>query len=288
LAASAGPRYRGKIVFYSDRGGPFEIYVMRADGTDVRQLTHVSDGKDVGTERERAALFPRWSPDGERIVFQSGLPQMERGQVYVMKADGTKRHRLTSGADNILPAWSPDGKRIAFVSGRDGYARIYVMDASGARQRPVSPKGEQGAFPTWSPDGKRVAFGCSKGGGAAICAVPVAGGRVTVIWRAPSGFGLLGMDWSPNGRNIVFMGGPDQTPDIYTVATNGKGLRRLTTESANDCYPSWSPDGKRIVFSSKRSGGTDLYVMNADGSAQTRLDDELGHDEAPDWAARNP
>lgn len=84
------------------------------------------------------------------------------------------------------------------------------------------------------------------------------------------------------------MGGRGQAPDIYVVGTNGKGLRRLTTGSANDSYPAWSPDGRRLVFSSNRGGGTDLYVMNADGSDQTRLADMPGHDEAPDWAPAAP
>ncbi len=287
-AVEAAPGYGGKIVFYSDRDGPFEIYVMRADGSSVRRLTQTSRGEDVGTERERAALFPRWSPDGKRIVFQSGPPQLTQGQVYVMNADGTGKHRLTSGADNVLPAWSRDGKAIAFVNGRDGYARVYVMDSRGGKQRPLTPGGEQGAFPTWSPNGKLVAFGCSRSGVPAICSVAVTGGRVATIWRAPDGFSVLGLDWSPDGRRIAFMGGSGLKPDIYVVGADGKGFRRLTSGSANNSYPAWSPGGRQIVFSSNRSGGTELYVMNADGSSQTRLTDKPGHDEAPDWAPGKP
>ena len=124
LAAACGgtasaPKYSGKIVFYSDRDGPFDVYVMKADGSSVRRLT-TSRPDDVGTANELAALWPRWSPDGTRIVFQSGPPDVTQGQVYVMSADGSGTHRLTnpSDGDNVLPAWSPDGLRIAFASGR--------------------------------------------------------------------------------------------------------------------------------------------------------------------------
>jgi Tol biopolymer transport system component len=285
VGAARTPKLGGKIAFYSDRDGPFDIYVMKADGTGTRRLT---TSKPKGA-KEQAALWPRWSPEGKRIVFQSGAPQLTEGQIYVMNADGSGKRRLTSPSqgDNILPAWSPKGSRIAFVSGRDGYARVYAMDARGRNQRPLTPKGLQGAFPTWAPDGKKLAFGCPSGGKPAICTVTVPGERVTTIWKAPAGFGVLGLDWSPDGRRILLMGGPGQTPDVYVVGATGKGLRRLTTDPANDSYPAWSPDGHRIVFSSNRSGGTELYVMNPDGSGQTRLTNKSGHDEAPDWARGN-
>jgi TolB protein len=203
-----------------------------------------------------------------------------------MKADGSGKRRLTSPSDgdNILPAWSPNGKRIAFTSSRDGYARIYLMDSTGRNQRPLTPKGKQGAFPTWASDGRRLVFGCPSAGRAAICTATVPRGRLTTIWKAPAGFGVLGLNTSPDGRRILLMGGPGQAPDIYVIGADGKGLGRLTTDPANDSYPAWSPDGRRIVFSSNRSGGTELYVMNADGSSQTRLTNKAGHDEAPDWA----
>jgi len=144
LAAACGgtataPNYGGKIAFSSDRDGPFDIYVMKADGSSVRRLT-TSRPDDVGTSKELAALWPRWSADGQRIVYQSGPPDLTTGQVYVMNADGSGQRRLTgpSQGDNVLPAWSPDGSRIAFASGRDGYARIYVMGATSPNQRPVT------------------------------------------------------------------------------------------------------------------------------------------------------
>jgi len=152
----------------------------------------------------------------------------------------------------------------------------------------VTPKDVLGAFPTWMPNGKRIVFGCERKGSAAICEVEVPGGRVATIWRAPADFGVVGLNVSPDGRRILFLGGPDEAPDVYAVGVDGKGLRRLTTDPAIDGYPAWSPDGRQVIFSSKRSGGTELYVMNADGSSQTRVTDVVGHDEAPDWGQGSP
>jgi TolB protein len=108
------PSYQGQIAFHSDRDGLFEIYTQGADGRDVKRLTTTGDADDVGTERERAALWPRWSPDGKRIVYQSGPPDILLGQIWVMNADGSGKRRLTGPSDglNVHPAWSPDGAQI--------------------------------------------------------------------------------------------------------------------------------------------------------------------------------
>jgi TolB protein len=164
-------------------------------------------------------------------VFQSGKPDITQGQVYVMNGDGSGVRRLTSPSTgpNILPAWSPKGSTIAFASARDGYPRIYVMDARGRDQRPLTAKGVIGISPAWAPDGKRLAFSCMRGGRVAICAATMPAGRLAAVWKAPANFGVLGLDWSPDGRRILFMGTRGQAPDIYAVGADGKGLRRLTT-----------------------------------------------------------
>jgi TolB protein len=86
-----------EIAFESDSDGDMEIYVMNADGTNVRQLTD-NDIHDEG---------PSWSPDGRRIVFTSGPGDLE-GDIYVMDADGSNRLRImdSPGRDES-PDWQP-------------------------------------------------------------------------------------------------------------------------------------------------------------------------------------
>jgi TolB protein len=47
--------------------------------------------------------------------------------------------------------------------------------------------------------------------------------------------------------------------EIWTMQANGSGLRRLTSNTAEDLAPNWSPDGSRLVFSSDRSGNYEIY-----------------------------
>ncbi len=102
-----------KIAFHSDRNGSkaydTRIYVMRADGSDLRRLT----------AREAKSSYPAWSPDGARIVY---VLETEVGRdLWTAPLEGGVEQRLTDhpGSDSD-PAWSPDGRRIVFATDRFG------------------------------------------------------------------------------------------------------------------------------------------------------------------------
>jgi hypothetical protein len=138
------------IAFASLRDALYwELYVMRADGSDVQRLSWWEDASD---------LSPTWSPDDTRLAFAS--KRDGNWEIYAMDRDGTNLIRLTDDpADDTNPAWSPEGSRIAFESTRDGYADIFVMPVVGGTPSNVSNapfSSEHG--PTWSPDGGRIAF----------------------------------------------------------------------------------------------------------------------------------
>jgi Tol biopolymer transport system component len=166
------------IAFASDRGGgacPYSyscelrIYVMRPDGSDVRQVaTHPH-----GFARDTA---PRFSPDGRRLVFtrtgtQDGVHP--EGALFVVRLDGTGLRRLTPFM--FWPGdgdWSPDGKRIVFfaastnpndpnLGAADGLGDIFVIGVDGRNLTNLTHNWTGRAesyFPVWSPDGKKILF----------------------------------------------------------------------------------------------------------------------------------
>jgi len=96
-----------KIVFASNREGSMQIYVMNGDGSGVARLTNSGANDD----------FPRWSPNGAKILFQSDRDNAFSGNydIYVMSADGSGVARLTSDAnDDSTASWSLDGTKIVF------------------------------------------------------------------------------------------------------------------------------------------------------------------------------
>ena len=136
VSPSFSPNGR-QIVFNSDRGGTPQIYVMDADGANLRRLSF------QGTYNSS----PRWSPRGDKIAF---MCRLAGNQICLMNPDGSDLRQLTSSGANEDPGWSPDGRHIVFSSNRGGSRAIYVMHADGSEQRRLTSGGEA-YLPDWSP-----------------------------------------------------------------------------------------------------------------------------------------
>ena len=109
-----------RIVFTSRRDRDYEIYVMNADGSEQRRLTH-SRGIDMN---------PVFSPDGRRIAFTSNRDG--NYEIYVMDADGRNPQRVTRHPERSdFPCWHPDGKQVVFVGERNGRFDLYMVNAPG-------------------------------------------------------------------------------------------------------------------------------------------------------------
>jgi Tol biopolymer transport system component len=118
------------------------IYKVNTDGTGLERLT------PFGLN----ASDPDWSPDGQRIAFDSGDAGRpgSRGNIYVMDADGGNRKRLTDNpritrnspfrlANN--PVFSPDGTEIGFTQFFDRRTQLMVMSTNGSNKRVLLRKG---------------------------------------------------------------------------------------------------------------------------------------------------
>lgn len=204
-------------------------------------------------------------------------PTTYNSEIYVMKADGSRRRRLTRyRGEDLDPAWSPDRKRIAFTRYVRGDSEIYVMNADGTGAKSLSRNG--GRFdtqPAWSPDGKKIVFvsGAYVHGESEIYVMNSDGSDRTRITSLASRYPApppLNPVWSPDGTKIAFSAACDDGFEIDVCVMNADGgqLRSLTTHSEGDRHPAWSPDGRRIAFTSDRDGNYDVYVMNVNGSAQ--------------------
>jgi TolB protein len=142
-----------KIVFTSNRTGTSQVYVMNADGSGQTQLTFDPQPKDQ---------VPDWSPDGSKIAYLAdthGIADIVNpswGDIWVMNADGSGQHPITSGAAYYGTAWSPDGSRIATLKvDSSGFHTLYTVNAAdGSDPQAVHPVTDGNQFvPGWQPRG---------------------------------------------------------------------------------------------------------------------------------------
>ncbi len=234
---------------------------LKAKG-DPRRLTFLT-GDSYG---------PVWTPDGDRIVFQSGVDWTY--SLWRVGASGSAppEHLPFGQGDSCgSPAISRDGKRLLFAR--------YVQDldiwrlplaeggkAGGPAVRFISSTRDE-SMPRYSRDGKRIAFNSDRGGtvgvwlsdqeGSSLSQVPLQKGRI----GAPS--------WSPDGRRIVY----DWNSDVYVADAGGAAPLRVTTagRELTNIIGEWSGDGTSIYFSRFQNHRSNLWRIAAHGGEAVQL-----------------
>ena len=206
-----------KIVFQSMRNGntDYHIYVMEDNGSNIRRVT----SPDFYDE------YPRWFPDGKRILFLrnwGGFGKIDN-EFYIIDADGRNEHAFMENHPfDKYPVPSPDGTQVAFVGERaeDVSVDVYTYHLESKRLEQLT---EQRLVYDldWSPDGRQIAY-----------------------------------DYTNRG---------DKESDIWTMNADGSRHRRFTPPQKKGLYshrgiPRWSPSGKYIMYQEDESKGAGALV----------------------------
>ena len=252
--ATPPPMPRNQIAFLSSRDGAFGIYLMNADGSDVKRLVN---------EQAREVFNFAWSPDGQQIAFESR--RNGNADIYVIDANGANLRRLTSGKDDELyPTWSPNGEWIAYAT--KGWIRVVsARDGNWLKEIPYVLEGSDKPFLgyaftdlAWSPNSQWLTF-----------AFPY-------VWN--TGFySACGLDLLSNDQGVKCFFDEAQSASRFLSEINE------TLTPGGDSNPVWSPDGKQIAYKSHVDGNPEILVMNADGSGQTNLTQNSAADLNPAW-----
>jgi Tol biopolymer transport system component len=154
-----------QIVFCSNRSGEadLELYVMDADGKNVRQLTHAPGCYNGG---------PFFSPDGKKVIFRSDRKKKDHLQLYVIDADGKNEKALTDDLNwvNWGPYWYKDGKHIIYGGAdhsnpavRPNYDLYWMNVETGKKVRITYAPGAD-VLPVFSPDYKKLMWTSTRDG----------------------------------------------------------------------------------------------------------------------------
>lgn len=254
-----------RLVFESSRHGNVELYVINADGTGERRLTH-SPSNVVNSH-------PSWSPDGNSIVFDS----FRNGafHLYVIRPDGSGERQLTQGEAAGVeefarhPEWSPDGRSIAFDSRRDGNGEYYVIqpDGSGLQRLTNTPDSHE-SHPIWTPDGE-VILSAVTGATRTLSALDPSTGRTRPLFETPTS--RSGVAISPDRRRYFFRSGADSTPRLHIATLDGGATVAITPRGNTSYEAAWSPDGSQLAFYYDIGGAHQLFLVNADGRNPRQL-----------------
>lgn len=197
---------------------PTDLYVMKADGTDITRLTN-TPGID---ERN-----PSWSVTG-KIAYERG------GQIWTMNPDGSNQAVFSAITQPtpITPAWSPDGSKLAFASG----GNIWLINADGTNERALTvtmPPPNNGAAnsPTWSPDGLKIAFAKGQGGDAGIKVINADGTNEMRLT-------ISGQDYSP-----AWSGDNTKIAFIRVTLPGSGGVYVMNTDGSNLIIVGGNPNG---------------------------------------------
>jgi serine/threonine-protein kinase len=194
--------------------------------------------------------FPRVSPDGTRIAFESSDGKESFVSIYELSGTNSAQ-RLTYGGNNRFPIWSRDGKHVVFQSDRGGNPAVFWQPVDGGAAEPLTTPdpGTSHVPEAWSPTEDVLLFN-------------VANKAETSLWmmsmndRKPVRFddvtsAVLPTDavFSPDGHWVAYQAAESGTGgegNLYVQPFPPTGNKQQIARQAG--RPLWSRDGKQLFF----------------------------------------
>jgi TolB protein len=136
-----------KIAFTAHVDTVFAVLVANANGSAAHRLTTNLHGEQRSS----------WSPDGTKIAFEGRVDEAVNSSIFVIGADGSAQHQLTTGTQDGSARWSPDGTQIVFDRHTNPGIQVFVMNADGSNQHALTTT-DANFGAAWSPDGLQLEF----------------------------------------------------------------------------------------------------------------------------------
>ncbi len=310
----AMPRFSpdGKqIAFVSDRSGDNNVWLMAADGSDVRPLT-----KGVGAEY----MSPEWTPDGDYIVVSRQAPLQGLEKLWLYHVRGGIGINMTPAPGRLRlmgPAFGPDERYVWYGQRNGGWSynaifpqfQIGVYDREAGTRTTMSSRYGSAFRPALSPDGNWITYGTRYEAETGLVLRELATGEER--WLAypiqrdeQESFATMdvlpGYSFTPDSRAVVIsygggiwrvpVDGADPTEIPFTVNAEvavGPEVKfeypiedtpTFTARQIRDAVP--SPDGRKLAFTALDQ----LYVMDLPNGTPRRLTNRQVGEYYPTWS----
>ena len=259
---------------------------------------------------------PRLSPNGDQVLFVRSGTDWERNRtvshIWRIGVDGSDEVQLTQGDDGeTSPRWSPEGSQIAFLADRsdEGATQIHLLSNRGGEAEALTEHATSVSGMEWSPDGGWIYFLASDEQGAEEEAKELAEDDVFAyyedyqhrhLWkvdvatraeeRVTEGeFSVIGYSLSRDGtmvahhRSLNPLLGDFGKGEVWVMAADGSGSRRLTDNGVTERGAELSPDNRWVLFTARARSdlgesyfNTNVFVVSADGGGLRELAPGVG------------
>lgn len=286
----------GSISYVSEQDGTLNVWTMKGDGSDKRQLTHFVNHPVRSLSRaDNGTMAFSWN--GELYTLSpGGEPQKVNVNIVSDDYDADMQKRLlTSGATYMVP--SPDGKEVAFVARGD----VYVTSVKYKTTRQITNTPGQERIVSYSPDGRTLVYDGERDGQWKIYMATIKDSKEKdfahatdikeeVLYASADGKPAQQPAFSPDGKKVAFLENRTilQVIDVkskkVTTALDGK---YNYSYSDGDVTFSWSPDSRWFLTSYIGVGGwnnQDIALVKADGSETVNLTESGYNDGNARWA----
>lgn len=309
-----------RFAFISDRSGNENVWIARADGSGLKQLSFVDDNTEFTS--------PAWSADGRYVYASTIRPDMGVFELWAFDTKGNKPRQITHAKatpatpkdyrHNALGAWaSPDGRSLYYAVKTGGFKthmelpvwHIARRDLPTGREDKIITAQGSAMRPALSADGQWLAYATRLDGRTGLRLRNLITGEDRWLvypvqtdqqeaWHTMDT--MPRYDFTPDGTALLFTADnrikrvdvtTGEVTDIpFTARVKlavGPSLRRHIAEETGPVKarliqtPVYSPDGSRVAFSALGA----IYVMDAGGDAPRRLTADDVRAYQPSWTA---
>ncbi len=239
------PSPDGQWLAYSSEGKQPDIFLIKADGSGLRQLTD-------DPHEDRA---PRWSPDGKTIAFFSN--RSGKYEIWGLNPDGSDLRQLSSNPGAHYPVWSPDGKRMAYSDHSPNGNFVFPLGESGNKEfaLPSLPDTTQ-TFEawSWSGDGNKLAGIRHLANGAHVGVGFYSFESKKIEWLTDFGEWPI---WLNDSRNLLFF----SDGKIFLVDTQSKKYREVISVTPERFGAFGVSKDNRLLFVSVDTSEADVWLI---------------------------